>query len=69
MENRVIYPKVRWFSGFYGRAYFVKKGNVIAGVDIWGESENMMSDNKKMYNSIDVDGRKNKRADRNYRGV
>jgi hypothetical protein len=63
---RIVSGKIELYTlrsngsqGFGGRAYFVKKGNVIAGVDIWGVNvKNMMSDNKKMYNSIDVDGRK-----------
>jgi hypothetical protein len=63
---RIVSGKIELFTlrsnrsqGFGGRAYFVKKENVIAGVDIWGVNvKNMMSDNKKIYNSIDVDGRK-----------
>ena len=63
---RIVSGKIELYTqksdgsqGFGGRAYFVKKGNVIAGVDIWGVNvKNMMSDNKKRYNSIDVDGRK-----------
>ena len=47
------------YQGFGDRAYFIKKGDVITGVDIWGVNvKNMMNDNKKFYNSIDVDGKK-----------
>lgn len=47
------------YQGFGDRAYFIKKGDVITGVDIWGVNvKNMMSDNKKFYNSIDVDSKK-----------
>jgi hypothetical protein len=46
-------------QAFGSRSYFIKKGNALTGLDIWGVNlKNMMNDNKKMYNSIDVDGRK-----------
>jgi hypothetical protein len=42
-----------------GASYYIKKGSVFTGVDIWGVNlKNMMSDNKKMYSSIDVNDRK-----------
>lgn len=64
---RIIAGKIELYTqrsvdgreGFGGRAYFVKKGDALTGLDVWGVNlKNMMSDNKKMYNSIDVDDRK-----------
>lgn len=64
---RIISGKIELYTqrssgdhhSFGNRVYFIKKGDVLTGVDIWGVNlKNMMSDNKKMYNSIDVDGRK-----------
>lgn len=64
---RIVTGKIELFTqkstddaqAFGSRNYFVKKGNEMTGLDIWGVNlKNMMSDNKKMYNSIDVDGRK-----------
>jgi hypothetical protein len=42
-----------------GWSYFVRKENIFTGLDTWGVNlKNMMSDNKRIYNSIDVNDRK-----------
>jgi len=42
-----------------GRSYYVRKGNIFTGLDIWGVNlKNMMTDNKRVYNSIDVNDKK-----------
>lgn len=42
-----------------GSVYYMRKGNIVAGLDIWGVNlKNNMTDNKKVYNSIDVNDSK-----------